>query len=166
MKEMKNFRLRMPAACLAATLVLVCAQAHASARQAGEKRRDGPIPGPVIKLPPGDYDPTTLAPEQEQRQQRATAARGARGQRWEYCVIYQVGLRKLDFASNYTGVAYIRHFRRGVEAIDGASEDEALANAMNKLGEEGWELVAIRESVGISDGNGMSTHSYFFKRPM
>ncbi|HEX5708065.1 MAG TPA: hypothetical protein VFX96_12260 [Pyrinomonadaceae bacterium] len=156
---------RLLTACALAALVLFASSAPARA-QAGEKRRDGPIPGPIIKLPPGQYDvtPAPAADADEQQQKRTTRALAS--QRWEYCTIYQVNYQKRDYSSNWTGVAFIRYYRGGGEQVEGGNEDEALANAMTKLGEEGWELVAIRESIGLSEGTGTATHSYFFKRPL
>jgi hypothetical protein len=49
--------------------------------------------------------------------------------------------------------------------VEGTDEETALANAFAKLGEEGWELTAIRTSIHLEDGDGQSRHSYYFKRP-
>lgn len=159
---------RLLTACAFAALVLFVSATHARA-QTGEKRREGPIPGPVIKLPPGQYDVTAASEEDAARQQKpSTAARAdARAsQRWEYCAITGISYYKKEFASNFTGVAHVRYMRGGGEQVEGRDEDEALANAMTKLGEEGWELVATRESFNLSDGSGATSHSYFFKRPL
>lgn len=162
---MKSRLRRQATACLAAILVLVCTEASASARQAGEKRRDGPIPGPIIKLPPGQYDVTAPAAEGEQQQQQRRAVSSRAAQRWEYCAMRIVNFRKeSSFSNQLISTAYIRYLRGGGESIDAANEDEVLAAAMTKLGDEGWELVAIGESFTLSDGNGYSTPRYFFKR--
>ena len=59
----------------------------------------------------------------------------------------------------------MRYFPSGSEEIEGASEDEAMANAFAKLGEEGWELTAVRTDISLRDGDGASSAAYFFKRP-
>lgn len=161
----------LSAACALAAFVFCIAAADARA-QAGEKRRDGPIPGPVIKLPPGQYD-TPLAPAEDDdaaRQQKpAASARDERraAQRWEYCSIQRLDWQQKDsFSSTFVVVAHVRYYRGGGWQVEGRDPEEALANALNRLGEEGWELVAVREFVNLSDGTGASSHSYFFKRPL
>lgn len=167
---MRKVFARLLTACALAAFAFCLAAADARA-QAGEKRRDGPIAGPIIKLPPGQYEESLATPEDDARQQQQKPATTARGetrapQRWEYCSIYWVASTQKGFGSGYTGVAYVRYYRRGGEQIEGSSEDDALANAMNKLGEDGWELVAIRETLEVSNGSGITRPVYFFKRPL
>ncbi|HEX8719731.1 MAG TPA: hypothetical protein VF736_03740 [Pyrinomonadaceae bacterium] len=131
------------------------------------RRPRGPVAGPAIKLPPGSG-------AQEERTQQPSGAKeaAARGgweaQRWEYCVIRGFRLHQKGFSFTqpvYAPAAYVRYFPEGSEEVEGANEEEALANAFAKLGEEGWELTAVRTDFALSDGNGASSATYFFKRP-
>jgi hypothetical protein len=87
--------------------------------------------------------------------------------RWEYCAITGEISRKKDF-STYVVDAVIRYFPGREEKVEGPDEEEAVANAMAKLGDEGWELVAVNERVSFSvssgSGNSNSSRIYYFKR--
>ena len=61
--------------------------------------------------------------------------------------------------------AYVRYLPEGSEEIEGNTEEDALGNALVKLGEDGWELTAIRTDLKLEDGDGKATSAYFFKRP-
>ncbi len=154
----------LPAVFAALTCAFVFAPHTARAQQTSPPpagRVKGPIVGPEIKLPRGSYE----TPAAEVQAQGESAARLSVPVKWEYCSIVYISSRRKDYSPTVTYFAYVRYFRGGSETIDGANEEEALANALTKLGDEGWELVAIREQFGVSEGTGSSTSSYFFKRP-
>ncbi len=154
----------LPAVFAALTCAFVCAPHAVRAQQTSPPaagRAKGPIVGPEIKLPRGSYE----APAAAAQEQGESAARQAVPIKWEYCSIVYISSRRKDYSPTVTYFAYVRYFRGGSETIDGANEEEALANALTKLGDDGWELVAIREQFGVSEGTGSSTSSYFFKRP-
>jgi hypothetical protein len=160
---MRNCLRTLSAASLAAAFLLASASAAAAQQPGPPKRRQGPDAGPTIVLPPGQ----TAAPNEQPGPDGPgqTAAAKAPAPKWEYCAITSTGTQQKDRFSDVTGFARVRYFGGGGEVVEGASEDEAVANAMTKLGEDGWELVAIRASIDIYDGRGASVHSYFFKRP-
>jgi len=104
----------------------------------------------------------------------AQANQGARSgvQRWEYCAIngaYSTGDRFIQ-----RGAAYIRYFQTGgakeetvefVPDIGGRNMgyvEEALAKAMAKLGNEGWEMVSKEPD---RDSTGTTNYIFYFKRP-
>jgi hypothetical protein len=83
------------------------------------------------------------------------------GTRWEYCIV-----TKANYAvTNRTGQYWITYFRNSgfkVENIeDNATSNAALAKAIAKLGDEGWELV----SVGPMEVNNAKLDAFYFKRP-
>jgi hypothetical protein len=151
-------------ACLSATLLLVCA-ASAGAQQTGvPKRPQGPVAGPVIRLPAGQGE--TLGEQAETPAPGEPARSSAPAPRWEYCAIMNTATIQKDRWSPIIGAANVRYFGgAGHEQIEGVNEDEALANAMAKLGEDGWELVAVTEPLSLMDGTGGSRTRFFFKRP-
>jgi hypothetical protein len=154
------------AALLALFALAPAAHASAQSEQPPPRRQQGPVVGPAIKLPRG-------AGAEDQRARDADAGRDEEvgraawsPRKWEHCVIkgfkyVQKGLS----SSSRTPAAFVRYFPGGSEEIEGATEDEALANAFAKLGEEGWELTAVRTDLSLSDGTGTSAAAYFFKRP-
>lgn len=137
-------------------------EAFAQTAQPEPRRRpQGPAAGPVIKLPPG----TGAA---EERAQTAAAREEAAPLKWEYCFISGFRARQKSFgigSSVQVVAAHVRYLPEGAEEFEGANEDEALGAALLKLGEEGWELTAVRTDLRIDDGNGRTTSVYFFKRP-
>jgi hypothetical protein len=146
--------------------LLLAPAAHAAAQTEPPRRPQGPVAGPSIKLPRGagaeDQRAQAAGAKQDEEAERAAQA----PQKWEYCVIkgfkyIQKGLS----SSSRTPAAFVRYFPTGSEEIEGATEEEALANAFARLGEEGWELTAVRTDLSISDGTGTSFAAYFFKRP-
>ena len=158
------------ATALAFTLLLTLAPATEAVRAQQQpepppRRPQGPAAGPVIKLPPG-------AGATEERAQAAAAKEEAAPPaptKWEYCVIngfryHQKGL-SLSSSSSTRPAAYVRYLPEGSEEIEGSTEEEALNNALAKLGEDGWELTAIRTDLHLSDGDGKTTSVYYFKRP-
>ncbi|HEY0171359.1 MAG TPA: hypothetical protein VGB98_10085 [Pyrinomonadaceae bacterium] len=154
-------------AALLALLTLAPA-AYPAQQSEPQRRRQGPVAGPAIRLPRG-------AGAEDQRTRDAGARQGEEGERaawapqkWEYCVIkgFKYTQKGLSLSSSSrTPAAFVRYFPDGSEEIEGATEDEALGNAFAKLGEDGWELTAVRTDLSLSDGNGTAAAAYFFKRP-
>ena len=156
-------------AALLLLVALAAAAAHGAAQtpdQQPEARRrpQGPVAGPVIKLPPGAGASDERTPAADAR---AEAAREpAAPTRWEYCYIKGFRYRQKGFSlSAQVPAAYVRYLPTGSDEIEGASEEEALGNAFAKLGEDGWELTGLRTDLSLSDGTGTSATVYFFKRP-
>ena len=141
------------------------AAARAQAQQAEPPRKpQGPAAGPVIKLPRGEGAPT----EQTPAGVRPDAARAdASPTKWEYCAVVGFVFRQKGFSISSPSVpfAVVRYFPGTVEEVEGTSEDDALANAFAKLGEDGWELAGVRTDIRVTDGTGRSSTTYFFKRP-
>lgn len=154
---------------LAAFIALLVAPAAQAAAQTEPPRRpQGPVAGPAIKLPrgAGAEDQRTQAAGARQDEEAERAAPAPR--KWEYCVIkgFKYNQKGLSLSSSSrTPAAVVRYFPTGSEEIEGATEEEALANAFARLGEEGWELTAVRTDLSLSDGSGTSFSVYFFKRP-
>ena len=154
------------AAALALALVLAAAayaDAGGQSQQPDPPRRpQGPAAGPVIKLPPG----SGATDERAQTPGAKEVAAPPAPPKWEYCVIKGFFHRQKGFSSSSPRVpaAYVRYLPEGSEEIEGASEEEALDNAFAKLGEDGWELTAIRTDLQLDDGDGKTTSVYFFKR--
>lgn len=153
------------ATALAFTLLLALAARATAGEQAQQpeppRRPQGPAAGPVIKLPPGSG-------AAEERAQTAGAREQAAPPKWEYCVIsgFHYIKKGLSLSSSSTRpAAFVRYLPEGSEEIEGATEEEALNNALAKLGEDGWELTAIRTDLQLDDGDGKTTSVYFFKRP-
>lgn len=95
--------------------------------------------------------------------------------KWEYCAItddteirdHVFGLTGAAVIVSYFELSGRRHERIEYRPTQPAPsrqsqsyKDEALAKAMAKLGEEGWEMVGVK----VSGENGFSVH-YLFKRP-
>ena len=102
-----------------------------------------------------------FVPVPETRAQRSDEP-GA-GQKWEYCA-----LSKAAYASPARGGLYwISYFHEtGVRVVEvQASVTEgsgaAMAKAISKLGDEGWEMVAP----GPLEVNQVATTALYFKRP-
>jgi hypothetical protein len=129
------------------------------------RRPQGPAAGPVIKLPPGSgaVEERTQAPTARE----AAAPEPAAPRRWEYCDIsgFRLHPKGLSPSSGYRPAAFVRYLPEGSDEIEGANEEEALGNALAKLGEEGWELAGIRTDLNLDDGDGKTSTVYFFKRP-
>jgi hypothetical protein len=128
------------------------------------RRPQGPAAGPIIKLPPG----SVAVEERTQTNGAKEQAAPPQPQRWEYCLINAVRARQKSFgigSSVQVFAAYVRYLPEGSEEVEGASEEEALGNALAKLGEDGWELTAVRTDFHLVEGSGRTTSVYFFKRP-
>jgi len=160
----------------AAALALALAFAPAAYANAGgqsqqpdpPRRPQGPAAGPVIKLPPGAGATEARAQTPGAKEEAAPAP--PLPQKWEYCFIsgFRYHQKERGFSlssSTQRPAAYVRYLPEGSEEIEGASEEEALGNALVKLGEDGWELTAIQTNLHLEDGDGKATSVHFFKRP-
>jgi len=150
------------AALLLAALLLASAQAASAQEPEVPRRPQGPAAGPVIKLPRGAQADAGQPPQGE-----ATPAQAAAPRRWEYCAITGFVWKQQGFSLSapQKPSAVVRYFSGGSEEVDGPNEETALANAFARLGEEGWEMTGIRSSFRLDDGDGETSHVYFFKRP-
>ena len=93
--------------------------------------------------------------------ERIEAQTASDGTRWEYCAV-----TKANYAvTNRTGQYWIIYFKSSefkVENIEGDfTTNSALARAITKLGDEGWELV----SVGPLEVRNAKLDAFYFKRP-
>jgi hypothetical protein len=154
--------LRLAAALLLAQFAFA-STARAQQTTTPPRRPGGPAAGPVIKLPPG----SGASLEQSQPNPKEQAERAAHEpKRWEYCAIVSFNYRQKNFPSNsYTPSAVIRFFPDTLEEVEGGTEEQALANAFARLGDDGWELTGITTSLSLTDGTGKTTSVYYFKRP-
>ena len=88
------------------------------------------------------------------------AATEGRDQKWEYCVV-----TKAAYASGRAGVYWITYYKEsGVQVVDvedNATTNAALAKAVARLGNEGWELVGL----GPMEVRGNKLDGLYFKRP-
>ncbi|HEX8282121.1 MAG TPA: hypothetical protein VF588_02150 [Pyrinomonadaceae bacterium] len=167
-------RRKAPAPARAALLALaalaaLATVAPASAQTEPPRKPQGPAVGPAIKLPrgAGAGDERTQPAGARQDGQEAERA-GWAPQKWEYCFIRGIKYNQKGLSlssSSRTPAAVVRYFPNGSEEFEGATEEDALANAFAKLGEDGWELTAVRTDFSLSDGNGHTFAAYFFKRP-
>lgn len=149
---------------LAFALALAPAAHAQSAPPEPRRRPQGPAAGPVIKLPPG----SGAAEERAQAAGAREAAPPSLPQKWEYCFIngFRYHQKSVSISSTVQRPsAYVRYLPEGSEEIEGANEEEALGNALVKLGEDGWEMTAIQTNFRLEDGDGKATSVYFFKRP-
>lgn len=89
----------------------------------------------------------------------AEAATEGSGQRWEYCVV-----SKAAYVGGRAGVYWITYFRDSgvkVEDVeDNATTNAAMAKAVARLGNEGWELVGL----GPMEVRGTRLDGLYFKR--
>lgn len=158
----------MKARHVARAFALALALAPAADAQSAPptRRPQGPVAGPIIKLPPGAGAVEERAQTPGAKEQAAAAP--SLPQKWEYCFINAFRLRQKSVgisSSTQIQVASVRYLPEGSEEFEGATEEEALAVALFKLGEDGWELTAVRTDLRLDDGDGQTTHVYFFKRP-
>jgi hypothetical protein len=148
------------------TLFALAPAAQHAQQSEPQRRPQGPVAGPAIRLPRGAGAEEQRARDAGARQDEEAGRSAWAPQRWEYCVIrgFRYNQKGLS-SSSRTPAAFVRYFPTGSEEVEGATEDEALANAFAKLGDEGWELTAVRTDLSLSDGSGSASAAYFFKRP-
>jgi hypothetical protein len=83
--------------------------------------------------------------------------------KWEYCAV-----TKAQFVGSIRGGQYwISYFRRGnvqVETIEASVHESAVAKAVFKLGEEGWEMVGEGPLEVRQGGPGGTPTALYFKR--
>lgn len=91
-----------------------------------------------------------------------TEGEGTDGQKWEYCCVSKAAYP----GSLRAGVYWITYFRssgqQSIDVEDNATSNAALAKAIARLGNEGWEMVGVgplevRPSTRLD--------AYYFKRP-
>lgn len=99
--------------------------------------------------------------------QRGRAASRGRVQRWEYCAVSNVSeVSKVEArpSFNFVGsveVCYLQNEGCRKLTVEGTTKEAALAKAIARLGDEGWEMVS--ESPFTLGANGVNW--LFFKRP-
>ncbi len=164
-----NFRRRAAATAplavslLWSVLALAAAPLVRAQEQEGPRRPRGPAAGPDIKLPRGEGTP---AGEQAQTPDAQRAAQPAAPQKWEYCTVTgnMFKAREAGLSTRHVPAAHIHYQSNNGEEVEGATHDLAILNALAKLGEDGWELVAVRETFKLSEGTGGSTPIFYLKR--
>jgi hypothetical protein len=148
-------------------LAFISLSATAALAQDAEvpRRPQGPAAGPIIRLPRETHADAERAPGRGGPS--AHAAPPASPRKWEYCAIVGFVWKQQGFSlsSPQKPWAAIRYFSGGYDEVEGGDEETALANAFARLGEEGWELTAVRSSIHLEDGDGTTRHVYYFKRP-
>ncbi len=161
-----NFRRRAATAPLALSLLLgafALAAAPVSRAQEQEVPRKprGPAAGPVIKLPRGE------GADEQQHPAEMPKAQPAEQLKWEYCTVTgnTWKQREVGLSTRQIPTAVINYPANNWEEVEGASHDLAILNALAKLGEDGWQLVAVREKFSLSEGTGNSTPVFYLKRP-
>jgi hypothetical protein len=159
--------LALASACAALTPTAFGAGLGRAPQAESQRRPQGPVAGPVIKLPPGagasDERTTTTTDAKDEGERGASAP-----QKWEYCSINGFSYHQKGFSlssPSYVPAAVIRYFPSGAEEVEGVSEDQAVGAAFAKLGDDGWELAGVRTDFSSSEGNGKSSTIYLFKRP-
>ena len=162
-KAFARSTLRLAGVAAALLFAQIFSASAAGAQQTAPPRRpSGPAAGPVIKLPPG----SGASLEQTQSNSKEHERAAAEPKRWEYCAIVGINWRQKNFPSNAsTPSAVIRFFPNTLEEVEGGTEDDALANAFARLGDEGWELTGISTNFSLTDGSGKTSSAYYFKRP-
>jgi len=119
----------------------------------------------VVLLVSGSVVGATLTTAQR-RSSAATpgsseSALAADSPRWEYCAV----TKSAYAASNRAGLYWITYFRTSgfdvVDVEDNATSNAALAKAIARLGDEGWEMVGA----GAMDANTKRLDALYFKRP-
>lgn len=83
--------------------------------------------------------------------------------KWEYCAV-----TKAQYVGSIRGGQYwISYFRRGtvqVETVEAGVQESAVAKAVSKLGEEGWEMVGEGPLEIRQGGPGGTPTALYFKR--
>ena len=107
---------------------------------------------------------TTLIPGQRastHEGDKVEAQAATDGARWEYCVVTKANYG----VTNRTGQYWITYFKNSefkVENVEGDfTTNAALARAIAKLGDEGWEMVGA----GPMEVRNAKLDGLYFKRP-
>lgn len=147
-------------ACCA--FILFNAAAVRAQQPEGQRRPRGTVAGPTIKLPRGEG-----ANAEQPASAKEETTRAAATQKWEHCAITGIIWHQKGFSLSapHVPAAVVRYFPSTVEEFEGASEEDAIANAFAKLGEDGWEMTGVKVEINLTEGNGKSSAMYFFKRP-
>ena len=83
------------------------------------------------------------------------------GARWEYCAVTKANYGPNTRSGQYW-ITYFKNSEFKVENVEGDfSTNAALAKAIARLGDEGWELV----TVGPMEVRTAKLDAFFFKRP-
>jgi ABC-type phosphate transport system substrate-binding protein len=114
---------------------------------------------------------------QSAQAQQATINNPAKRQKWEYCAIVEVDsyVENNKDAIGFTSICYIREMGLRCEKIEskiaGGTEklnkalDDALAKAIAKLGNEGWEMVGEAVPFKSSILRSKAARTLYFRRP-
>jgi hypothetical protein len=107
----------------------------------------------------------SLAPLVAEAQERGRDDDEREALKWEYCAV-----TKAQYVGSIRGGQYwISYFRKGnvqVETVEASVQESAVAKAVSKLGEEGWEMVG-EGPLEIRQGGppgGTPTALYFKRR--
>lgn len=148
---------------LLAALALVSARPALAQEQEVPRRPRGPAAGPVIKLPRGEGAPA----DEQQHPAEAQKARPPAPLKWEYCILtgHLYRSREVGLSTRSIPTAVIHCQPSAPVEVEGVTDEHAIANALDRLGEDGWELVGIRETFKLSEGTGESRPVFYFKRP-
>lgn len=105
----------------------------------------------------------SLAPPTAEAQERGRDDDDREGLKWEYCAV-----TKAQFVGSIRGGQYwISYFRKGnvqVETVEASVHESAVAKAVSKLGEEGWEMVGEGPLEVRQGGPSGTPTALYFKR--
>jgi hypothetical protein len=106
-------------------------------------------------------------PAEEQPHAEAQKAQQAAPQKWEYCAVtgFVYKQREVGLTVRNNPAAVIHCYPNQPEEVEAPNHDLAIAMALARLGDEGWELVGVREKFTLSEGTGHSSPVFYFKRP-
>lgn len=91
------------------------------------------------------------------------SAQRAEGGRWEYCAVSRAQFVGSPRGGQYW-ISYFRGTNVRVETVEAGVTENALAKAVARLGEEGWEMVG-EGTLDIGPGRGNPPTAIYFKRP-
>lgn len=147
---------------LLAALALAAAAPARAQEQEVPRRPRGPAAGPIIKLPRGEGAPA----DEQQQPAEAQKAQPAAPLKWEYCTLtgHIFRSREVGLSIRSIPTAVIHCQPSAPEEVAGETHEHAIANALARLGDNGWELVAVRETFKLNEGTGESQPIFYFKR--